>query len=228
MGDKFLKKTEKEEKEKERKKTEFLELIEDLILLIDGYRIFRLKNYKSMDFRIRKEDAERRLRINWKKTYRILNKMSELPNLIPGVRKLKKIQIISSLIGAIQFCIAMAGFMLSTMGFISASVGPILLISFMIVSCIPLIGVYATNRIAVKVSDYYYSHPNKFNFKIAQLKEDVQTLLDLLREELKEVDEKTREKHRIMKLVNVDYKGIEVLKRPGRIRKLYWIRIMYN
>jgi hypothetical protein len=92
---------------------------------------------------------------------------------------------------------------------------------------IPLIGVYSNNRIAHKVSDYYESHPKKYGFRTSQLRDDVQTLMDVFRAELVNEDMKTKNKYGIMKTVNEDYTGIKVLRRPGRFRKLYWIELTY-
>ena len=221
-----MEKTEKDEKTKEKEKIAFLELLGDLILLIDGYRIFRLKNYKTLEYRIKSQDVEKRLRINWKKTYRILESMSELAASIPGISRLKKIQIITSFFGTAQFGIVLLGFLLSRLGYISTRLAPILFVFLIIASFFPLMGVYANYRIARKVEEYYFNHPKKFSFKIAQLKRNVQTLLDLLRDKLRNEDEKTRNKYGIIKMANSDYKGIKTLKSPSSIRKLYWIKIV--
>jgi len=221
-----LKKNEKDEKKKEKEKIAFLELLGDLILLIDGYRIFRLKNYETLEYRIKSQDVEKRLKIDWKKTYRILESMSELATSLPGVPRLKKIQIGTSFFGTAQFGVILLGFVFSRLGYISARLGPILFVFLIIASFFPLIGVFANYRIARKVEEYYFSHPKRFSFKIAQLKRNVQTLLDLLKDKLRNEDEKTRNKYGIIKMANTDYKGITILKSPGSIRKLYWIKIV--
>jgi hypothetical protein len=77
-------------------------------------------------------------------------------------------------------------------------------------------------KVSHAVDKYYRTHPEKCGFLVVKLKERVQTLINELAL-MAESSESIRA--RAVTLYNVDYEGIEIIRRPRLLDKRYSVKL---
>jgi hypothetical protein len=213
-----------------------------IVSLIDGYRINKTLDFRKLDSQIKRGLLGRPFAEKWKNIRKVLWRIGTFPKNIPYVNKMTTVRILSQIAGVITLVVASA-LMIAQ---IWLQLDPILVSIglFVYVLGTALIGLSALmrRRVAIRIAEYYYEDHERWKKEQAYLKGVVQQLIDALARQLRrqklagtekdlqkiEKDMSTKKYKKVMekykiKLYNIDYTGIQILKKPGRISKNYLV-----
>jgi hypothetical protein len=199
------------------------------IYLIDSYRAHLFYDISWIDKRVNEGKLGNRFKLQWKKLRKVMIKMASVSNEIAGVRKLAKIQnylealwqIIIPLIVVTAFLSILAPQSFSLIKGIAVYLTVIAFSSLIL----GLVGRFMIGgKIGRKIEEHFLRNPAAHEFKIYEVKDAVQLLIDELHKFLKESDQKPS-KHRIG-LNLMDYKNVKIVKKPKPWRKYYIAEII--
>ena len=215
-----------------RKKPKFrreidLKTLTNLITLLDCYRIDRYVELDSMEKAI--EDGKLgKFDVRWKEIRRILYKIGGLSKLSAIIDKLLKIRgrvKILSMIGTYFFVFGLGVFVLTFFNlcpeWLKHTYAYVAMPAIIIILGTRLADEYISRKIALEIEELSKSHPKKFRFLRARLRDIAQDLINRLGKHIKNRREDA-DKYRI-DLYNADYEGIKILKKPGTLRKHYTV-----
>lgn len=215
-------------KEKHRRNREIdLKALTDLITLLDCYRINRYVQLDSMEKAVRTGKLGK-FDVKWREIRRILYKIGSLPKLSASINKLVKIREgvkVIEIIGSCLFTFGLGVFVLSYFKVCPEWLEP----AYVYVGLPALIALLGTRlttefinrKIALEIEELSKSHPEKFRFLHARLRDIAQDLINRLGKHIKDRHEDA-DKYKI-DLYNTDYKGIKILKSPGTLRRHYTV-----
>jgi len=163
------------------------------------------------------------VRAEWKNIYRSMMKIALTVERIPGVRRYVSIQ------GLLRMASIILNFSALSVPIFNAIRG--LPTSIWLPTALALCGAgmlvasWAMGRnVALEIDRYFRAHGEKYRFVRAYLARVNQKLINSLRRHLRSSGEDPA-KYRL-KLFNVDYKGIKVLKEPSFFRKRYVVSVV--
>lgn len=204
-----------------------LKTLTNLITLLDCYRIDRYVELDSMEKAV-KDGKLGKFDVRWKEIRRILYKIGSLPKLSATLDKLLKIRgrvKILSIIGAYFFVFGLGIFVLTFFDvcpeWLKHTYAYVAMPSIIIILGTRLADEYISRKIALEIESLSKSHPEKFRFPRARLRDIAQDLINRLGKHIRDRHEDA-DKYRI-DLYNTDYKGIKILKNPGTLRKHYTV-----
>ena len=207
-------------------------MLSRVITLIDGYRILHTGTFGKIDKNVTKGVLGRRFAEKWREIRRVLWKMGTFPDEIPKVRTLTTMRIFTGLVSTFM----MIGASILMMVVLFASLGRGVLFAGAMVYIVggSLLGfsILLKRRVAVIMEDYYRDRPELWTKERQYLKGVVQGLIFAMtryarrqkREGLDKAFRKNEEralKKYKFELFNMDYNGINIIKKPGRLRKRY-------
>jgi len=199
------------------------------IYLIDSYRAHLFYDISWIDKRVKEGKLGNRFKVRWKKLRKVMIKMASISNEIAGVRKLAKIQnyleaswqIIVPLIVLIAFLSVLAP---QSFSLIKGTTVYLTVIAFSSI-ILGLVGRFIIGwKIGRKIEEHFLKNPEAHEFKIYEVRNAVQLLIDELRKFLKESNQNPS-KHRIG-LNFMDYKYVKMVKKPKPWRKYYIAEII--
>ena len=201
-----------------------IDLLKSVISLLDGYRIHRFADTKRVEKDIFDQKLGARFAKDWKEISRILEKMARFPLSLPRIRKLIKREIIVDLlrkyftVAALILIFIFFSARFSLGGFEILYVY-VLMFSVFALTTLLTLKQYYIRKIALAIKEHFEENPEKFSAIRLRLKKTTQKLIyglcDLIRK-----SNRNPEDHSFT-LDNIDYKGITVIKTPGRLRKYY-------
>ena len=200
-----------------------LKVLRALIELIDGYRVNYFGDPRPFSERIRGNALGREVREEWKTIYRSLMKIAMTVERIPEVKKYVELQGILRSMSVILAFTAFSMPIINALGVAKIS----LWIPFSLAVCgaALLIASWVAGRgVAVAIDAYFRAHEEKYKFVRTYLVRVNQKLINSLRRQLRKKGEDP-EKHKL-KLFNVDYRGIKILKGPSFLRKRYVVSVV--
>jgi len=195
-----------------RKKKPELEDLATLISAIDGFRVGRCAELKSVERIVRKvrlTDTGRK----WKSIRRDLEAIMDLPTSSAKVMFMMNLALLLRFLGVLSYAIV---FILAVMWGLSPSLKIeastfVTIFNYALIFGISVLVV----RYFVKeqIKKFFNESADKFKGKSAHIRELNQELMNRLREGIKKSNGKPRDYKLI--LFNADYNGIKVLKKPG-------------
>jgi len=201
-----------------------LEVLANLITLLDGYRVNYFVDLKWADKVISDGKTGLKVKSEWKDFRKTLVKMAALPKSLSHVSKLWRIQQYTLFLGTIFSTIIMIIFAITIFAYrtIAQTQYHSLIIYISIPAFCIMFGAFIAKpllgyMISKEIDKYCEAHPEKFGVLRIKVKKFVQYLIDLYSAYLKRFKENPE--RRAIQLYNVDYRGIKVVKRAGRIRK---------
>lgn len=217
-----------------------INILLNIISLVDGYRINRCPDFRKLDDNIKKGVLGRVFAEKWKNIRKVLWRIGTFPKNIPNVNKMMTLRIMTQIAGVVFMLVAstmvIAAMFLDLPGLI-LYIG---LAIYAIGGSLLGFAMLLRRRIAIKIAEYYYEDHDRWRREQAYLKAVVQQLIDGLIRYLRQRKsskadkllnqigkdtplkkyKKLMSKYKI-KMYNVDYTGISVLKRPTAVRKHY-------
>jgi len=204
-------------------KKEKIKLLTEIIRIVDGYRIGRCEDFRWITSKLQQKKIDKKIYCEWRTIQDILFKLAKPPEKMPKIPTLIKIRRIvaySSLIFPTFFLVIFFSQVLSKKPFVIPSSITIIIAYLAIVTflLVPIFSSYIDYKISKMMDKYLKDHPRKYRIKLLKLKTFVQFLINELRnlETSREEFKKLR-----IKLFNVDYNGIKILKKPRAWRKFY-------
>jgi len=203
-----------------------LNLLKELILVLDSYRVHRYVEIDFIDAAV-KEGKLRKFVAEWQSVRPILVKMASSAASIPGVVKLVKIRDTISLASmvflTVSFSLIIARILLRyspvlAFGTLEELLYPSTLV---LVFSALILRVVINREIGLRVETYYAENSEKFSTYQLKLKKLVQSLINVLSESVKRLHEEPE--NYVMKLYNCDYKKIKVIEKPSRFKKYYTV-----
>ena len=211
-----------------------------VISLIDGYRINRCPDFRKLDDQIKKGVLGRPFAEKWKNIRKVLWRIGTFPQNIPNVNKMMTIRIVSQISGIIIMLIASSLVIAQLFLNLPTLIMAVGLGLYVLGTSLIGLAMLIRRRIAVKIAEFYYEDHERWKREQAYLKGVVQQLIDVLRRQIKRrkiagtekgleklkdnMSEKEyariMEKYK-MKMYNIDYTGIKIIKKPGTMRKNY-------
>ncbi|MFX1486173.1 MAG: hypothetical protein ACFFBS_03555 [Promethearchaeota archaeon] len=207
-------------------------MLSRVITLVDGYRILHTGTFGKIDKNVTKGVLGRRFAEKWREIRRVLWKIGTYPDEIPKVRTLTTIRVFTGLVSTFM----MIGASILMMVVLFASLGRMMLFIGAMVYIVggTLLGlsILLKRRVAVVMEDYYRDRPDLWGKEREYLKVIVQGLISAmiryarrqkhegLDKAFRKDEEKALKKYKF-ELFNMDYKGINIIKKPGRLRKKY-------
>ncbi len=224
-----------------------------MIVLLDGYRSLNYADPRRIEGLIQQGRLGKRLREDWWEIRKILNKLAALPSNLRYLTTLAKIQnylrAVSQLISAAVLLIVAAFFFFywgrnpeaaKQITDILTYIAPPLIAMLAVAKIAPFI---ISSKISKALENYRRENLERFVELENRIKVIVQQLIDSLSYETmkrKRAAEKRRnpqqeeeggisEERRWLELkfdlMNIDYRGIKVVKWPGKIKKYYTVMI---
>ncbi|MFX1350968.1 MAG: hypothetical protein ACFFA1_01980 [Promethearchaeota archaeon] len=208
------------------------DMLSKVITLVDGYRILHTGTFAKIDKNVTKGVLGRRFAEKWREIRKVLWKMGTHPDEIPKVRTLTTIRIFTGLLATFM----MIGGSILMMVIIFASLGRMMLFvgAMVYIAGGTLLGlsILIKRRVAVMMEDYYRDRPDLWRKEREYLKGIVQGLIFAMirfvrRQKREGLDKSFRKnpdgalKKYKLELFNMDYKGISIIKKPGRLRKKF-------
>jgi len=195
-----------------RKRKPELEDLATLISAIDGFRVGRCAELKSVERIVRRvhlTDTGRK----WKSIRRDLQDIMDLPTSSPKVMFMMNLALLLRFLGLLSYTIVillavMMGLRLSLNIEASAFVN-IFNYALIFGICVLVVRYFVKEQI----KKFFNQSADKFKGKSAHIRELNQDLINRLREGIKKSNGKSRDYK--LTLFNADYKGIKVLKKPG-------------
>ncbi|WEU39834.1 MAG: hypothetical protein OdinLCB4_005015 [Candidatus Odinarchaeum yellowstonii] len=217
-----------------------INILLNVISLIDGYRINRCPDFRRLDDNIKKGVLGRVFAEKWKDIRKVLWRIGTFPKNIPNVNKMMTIRIITHIIGLILMLVASSiviATIFLTMPRLILYIG---LALYAVGTSILGFAMLLRRRIAIKIAEYYYEDHDRWKREQAYLKGVVQQLIDglirYLRQRKKigtdkaltqvEKDTPLKKYQKLMakymiRMYNVDYTGLIIVKKPNAFRKHY-------
>jgi len=204
-----------------------LKALTDLITILDCYRVNRYVQLDHVEKAVRSGKLGK-FDVKWRDIRRILYKIGSLPELSASINRLVKIREgvkVIEVVGSYLFTFGLGIFVLSYFKSCPKWLEPAYVyvgLPGLIVSLgTRLTTEFINRKIALEIEELSKSHPEKFRFLRARLKEVTQDLINRLGKHIKDRREDA-DKYRI-DLYNTDYEGIGILKGPGTFRKHYTV-----
>jgi len=207
-------------------------MLSRVITLVDGYRILHTGTFGKIDKNVTKGVLGRRFAEKWREIRKVLWKMGTHPDEIPKVRTMTTIRIFTGLLATFM----MIGGSVLMMIILFASLGRFMLFVGAMVyiagGSILGLSILIKRRVAIIMEDYYRDRPDLWRKERDYLRVIVQGLIFAMiryvrRQKREGLDKAFRKdpdralkKYKI-ELFNMDYKGINIIKKPGRLRKKY-------
>ncbi|MFX0096586.1 MAG: hypothetical protein ACFE7E_02375 [Candidatus Hodarchaeota archaeon] len=208
------------------------DMLSRVITLVDGYRILHTGTFGKIDKNVSKGVLGRRFAEKWREIRKVLWKMGTYPDEIPKVRKLTTIRIFTGLLATFM----MIGGSILMLIIIFASLGRFMLFvgAMVYIGGGTLLGfsILIRRRVAIIMEDYYRERPDLWRKEREYLKDIVQGLIfamvrfvrrqrrEGLDKSFRKDPDKAIKKYKI-ELFNMDYKGINIIKKPGRLKKKF-------
>ncbi|MHA1238766.1 MAG: hypothetical protein ACTSSJ_05975 [Candidatus Odinarchaeia archaeon] len=192
-----------------------LTAIRKVITLLDGYIINKFKDPTKIGKSVESGEAGIKIKRNWGKIWGVLCDLTRLTSKIPKAVKYLKLFNLINLSAAAIFSLSVVLFMLHFTLNIPWIIGGIFLISAL--SFILLARSYLMRKIALSIEEYASTHKDEFEDKRLFLKNFVQELIFDLRDYFRR--SKLNPRDYPFHIYNLEYKGIEVTKKPGILRK---------
>jgi len=195
-----------------RKRKPELEDLATLISAIDGFRVGRCAELKSVERIVRRvhlTDTGRK----WKSVRRDLEAIMNLPTSSAKVMFMMNIALLLRFLGVLSYTIV---FILAVMMGLSPSLNiePSTFVNIFNYALIFGISVLVVRYfVKEQIKKFFDQSADKFKGKSAHLRELNQELMNRLREGIKKSNGKPRDYK--LTLFNADYNGIKVLKKPG-------------
>jgi len=204
-----------------------LKALTDLITFLDCYRVNRYVELDSMEKAV-KSGKLGKFDVDWREIRRILYKIAGLPKLSASINKVVKIREGVKVVEIIVSCLFTFGLGIFVLSYFEACpewLEP----AYVYVGLPALIALLGTRlttefinrKIALEIEVLSKSHPEKFRFLRARLRDMAQDFIHRLGKHIKDRHEDA-DKYTI-DLYNTDYKGIKILKSPGTLRKHYTV-----
>lgn len=211
----------------------------ELIFFLDGYRVLQYTEPAYIEKMVKEGRLGRRFKEEWDFVKRLLMKMAALP---PEVRHLvgwAKIQQVMNFISGVTYPLVLA--LLAVLFFMTFGrdyEGVRQITGILGYVSIPILGLVLTAKIAPlfigkKISDelqrYRQRNLDRYQGYENQIKEIVQDLIHSLaykvrRQKLREPEEASSRGF-ILRVFNIDYDGIKVVKGVGRFRKFFEVEL---
>lgn len=198
-----------------RKKKRELEDLATLISAVDGFRVGRCAELKSMDRIVRKVRLTGTSK-KWKSIRRDLEAIMDLPTSSPKVMFMMNLALLLRFLGLVSFLVVMMLAIMVSIGSAIELTGSFIDIfnSVLIFGIVVLVVRYFVKE---RVKKFFDESAGRLKSKSTHLRELNQELIDRLSEGIKKYKGKPRDYKLI--LYNSDYKGIQILKRPGVLRE---------
>jgi len=198
-----------------RKKKRELEDLATLISAVDGFRVGRCAELKSMDRIVRKVRLTGTSK-KWTSIRRDLEAIRDLPTSSPKVMFMMNLALLLRFLGLVSFTAVM---MLAIMVSIGSAIEITESFTNIFVSVLIFGNVVLVVRYFVKerVKKFFDESAGRLKSKSTHLRELNQELVNRLREGIKKYKGKPRDYKLI--LFNSDYKDIQILKKPGILRE---------
>jgi len=195
-----------------RKRKPELEDLATLISAIDGFRVGRCAELKSVERIVRRvhlTDTGRK----WKSIRRDLQDIMNLPTSSPKVMRMMNLALLLRFLGLLSYTIVIILAIMMGLSFslkIEASTFVNIFNYTLIFGISVLVVRYFVKE---QVKKFFDQSADKFKGKSAHLRELNQELINRLREGIKKSNGKSRDYK--LTLFNADYNGIKILKKPG-------------
>ena len=199
------------------------------IYLIDSYRAHLFYDISWINKKVQEGKLGNRFKLRWKKLRKIMIKMASISNEIAGVRELAKIQnyleaswqIIVPIIVVTLFLSILAPQRFTLIKGITVYLSVIAFSSVIL----GLVGRFIIGgKIGRKIEEHFLRNPGAHEFKIYEVRDAVQLLIDELRKFLM-ISKQNPKKYRIG-LNFMDYKYVKMVKKPKPWRKYYIAEIV--
>ncbi len=205
------------------------ESMSKLISLLDAYRILRFEDFRWIDKTVNEKKLDPLFTKNdWKPVRKVLWKMATVPRDIMYVKTLQKIRSIVLFVGQTIFFGFFVILILSILGIPQMAIfapytlylGIAAISSFLVtIVARPLID----GKISFTINKFYEEHPQRYEKHRAALKSFTQKQIDKFRSWAMSNPEDLEKNE--MKLYNVDYSGIRIVKPVRRFRKFYVVKL---
>lgn len=221
----------------------------ELIIFLDGYRVHHYEEPKWIERMVKAGRLGYRFRQEWDEVKHMLHKMAALPKSMHHLLRWAKLQSFLRLLGYLVSTFTFALMGLSLFFFWGKNPeGVQVLVTILTYAAIPLISLillasvgppYLGQRIYKELDRYRAQNPERFREFETRLKTLVQDLIDSLSDEVNrrrleegrekggnhKRDSKPRQKSDkgefTFDLFNPDYDGIQVRRKPRRLRKYF-------
>jgi hypothetical protein len=199
-----------------------IELLKKMITVTDSYRINLFLSVKYIDNEIKQVKLKGEIKKEWEKIREKMVKMANVSLNIPLLKNIAKVrEVLRFIVWSIVF-LAFATLLFSMIvGFgdfstiwIAASITLVILI---------ILEPVFNYIIAKSIEKYYSENAQRFEKTKRDLKTFVQQLIYELKNEIRRSDESFEDNP--IKIYNVDYKGIKVIKNPTLWRKHYIVTV---
>jgi hypothetical protein len=199
-----------------------IELLKKMITVTDSYRINLFLSVKYIDNEIKQVKLKGEIKKEWEKIREKMVKMANVSLNIPLLKNIAKVrEVLRFIVWSIVF-LAFATLLFSMIvGFgdfstiwIAASIALVILI---------ILEPIFNYIIAKNIEKYYSENAQRFEKTKRDLKTFVQQLIYELKNEIRRSDGSFEDNP--IKIYNVDYKGIKVIKNPTLWRKHYIVTV---
>ncbi len=217
-----------------------INILLNIISLIDGYRINRCPDFRRLDDNIKKGVLGRAFAEKWKNIRKVLWRIGTFPKNIPNVNKMMTLRILTHIAGLILMLVASSIVIASLFLTLDRLILYIGLAMYAIGTSVLGFAMLLRRRIAIKIAEYYYEDHDRWKREQAYLRGVVQQLIDglirYLRQRKKmgndkvlnqvEKDTPLKKYQKLMskymiRMYNIDYTGLIVVKKPNAFRKHY-------
>ena len=209
-----------------KKQTQDLDLLKSMIYIADAYRAIKLLDLKRIDRAIEKDKISEKIKREWSKARKIMDRMTVFVTSLPGVSKWVRrrmfldLAAMTILTGIIIFLTAdlIIGTKFSET---YEQFPPLLLICAMTIWLAARISGAKAGSI---IERYFEENPKKFEAERNYLAKFVQMMIDEYSREIRIM--KIDPNKKPLMLYNIDYKRVKVKKKPGFMRKSYLVTVM--
>jgi len=163
------------------------------------------------------------VRAEWKNIYRSLMKIALTVERIPGVRGYVGLQ---TFLRMASIILTFSALSIPVLNVLRGAPTPIWLPTALATcGAVMLVASWVMGRnVALEIDRYFRAHGEKYKFVRAYLAKVNQKLINSLRRHLRSSGEDPA-KYKL-KLFNVDYRGIKILKEPSLFRKRYVVSVV--
>jgi len=204
-----------------------LKLTQNFITVFDGYRIYRCFDLSFMEKRQSKGEIPREFSRQWPTIKGVLHKFAAVGPKVPNVESwMAQRQLIAFLALAlltISAPLLVVGWILRIEWIVAINI-PLALTAVGAVFASALTNAWYNRKVAWAIFDYTESDPNLHRKERQFLKEWTQALIYHAARTMRKEDINPDKKP--TKFYNNDYKGVEVLQEPKRLRKHYSMKIL--
>jgi len=204
-----------------------LKLTRSLITVIDGYRIYRCFDLTFVGKRQQKGELPLGFIKQWTTMRAVLHKFAGVGPNVEGVEKwLRQRQILAFAALAlltISAPVLVFGWIFRIEWIVAINI-PLALIAAGSVFTSAITNAWYNRKVAWAIHDYTENHPELLKYEKGLLFDWVQALIYYAARKMRIEDINPDKK--LTKVYNEDYKGIEIVKEPGGLRKHYIMKIL--